>query len=185
MWPAAPVSLVTNFMRGISPNPGLPVAVTFSHASPAGWGWAMRPHHRADPVLLYGRWSLAPALAGAAWMAQPCFTEAGMPCEPVHRQAMAILMGLHAASRRFPLHSFTMVLRTHCASTASALERGSCRDPALQDISMLFQAACLQLKIRRPALMTTPDSVPTRTLPGRPDRSALTDSSTRVMKDTN
>ena len=47
---------------------------------------------------------------------------------------------------------------------------------------MLFQAACLQLRIRRPALMTTPDFAPTRTPPGRPDRTALTDSSTRAMK---
>jgi hypothetical protein len=75
---------------------------------------------------------------------------------------MAVLMGLHAASRQLPLPSVTLVICTHCASTALALERGSCRDPALQDIAMLFQ--------------------PLRPPPG-PNRSALTDSSTQVLKD--
>ena len=159
----APVSLVNDFMRGISPSPGLLVALEFSYASPAGWGWSVRPQPRADPVLLCGQWSSAPSLAGAAWimMAQPCFTESGMPCDPVHRQAMAVLRGLHATSRQLSLHTLTLVISTHCVSTALALERGSCSN-ALQDISMLFQA-CLQLKLGRPALMTASDLAPPRT----------------------
>ncbi len=82
---------------------------------------------------------MAPLLIGAVWMAQRSFTKTGMH-DPVHMQAMAVLMGLHTASQRLSLNSSTLVISTHCSRTVTALQRGSCGDPAMQDIAMLFQA---------------------------------------------
>ena len=153
MWPASPIIAFEDFTRGVDTDPSAPTIVALSHSSPAGWGWALRTRANSVPNLLHGSWALAPALLGAAWMAQPVFEASGAPQDATQRQALAILLGFHAASRLCDLPAASLIIRTNSPASITALQHGSTADPALQDIAMLFQAACLELRTRRPALL--------------------------------
>jgi hypothetical protein len=86
-------------------------------------------------------------------MAQPLFEDSGAPRDATQRHALAVLFGFHAASRLSDLPAASLIIRTSSQPSIIALQHGSTADPALQDIAMLFQAACLQLHARRPALL--------------------------------
>ena len=115
---SAPVSLVTDFMRWNISSTGSPHRPDTLSRLTVRVGMVHTHSPCSDPVLLHGQWASAPSLTGAAWMAQPCFAESGMPQDLVH-----ILMGLHAASQRFPLNSVTLVIRTQCSSGARLMRR--------------------------------------------------------------
>ena len=153
MWPASPIVALENFARGEDSDPAAPTIVALSHSSPAGWGLALRTRADVAPTFLHGSWELAPALLGADWMAQPVFEASGAPQDVTQRHALAILFGFNAASRLSDLSAASLIIRTNSPSSIAALQHGSTADPVLQDIAMLFQAACLELRARRPALL--------------------------------
>jgi hypothetical protein len=153
MWPVSPIVMSEEFQKGINSIPTLPTIVALSHVTHAGWGWALRAHAEDQPLLLHGSWAAAPALLGADWMAQPTFEASGAPRSASQRQALAALLGLHAASRHRNLSASSLIIRTSGRQAIHALQHGDSKDPALQDISMLFQTACLELRLRRPAFL--------------------------------
>ena len=153
MWPVSPIVMSEEFQKGINSIPTLPTIVALSHVTHAGWGWALRAHAEDQPLLLHGSWAAAPALLGANWMAQPTFEASGAPRSASQRQALAALLGLHAASRHHNLSASSLIIRTSGRQAIHALQHGDSKDPALQDISMLFQTACLELRLRRPAFL--------------------------------
>ena len=86
-------------------------------------------------------------------MAQPVFEASGAPRDATQQHALAVLLGFHAASRHSNLPTALLIIRTNCQPSIIALQQGSTSDPSLQDIAMLFQTACLELRARRPAFL--------------------------------
>ena len=182
MWPPSPAASLGNFRRGTDSDTSLPTITALSHCSPAGWGWALRTHSSKIPILLHGPWTLAPSLLNAAWMAQPSFEASGAPRVRAHQHALAALFGFHETSRRLDLTTLSLIIQTPCDLTISSMQRGSSSDPVLQDISMLFQAACLDLRTQRPAFLKSPESIIPAPLPDSERQLALMDSSTPTLK---
>ena len=145
MWPTSPIVAFEDFARGADADPTAPTIVALFQSTPAGWGWALRTRADAVPSFIHGSWESAPALLGADWMAQPLFEDSGAPRDATQRHALAVLFGFHAASRLSDLPAASLIIRTSSQPSIIALQHGSTADPALQDIAMLFQAACLQL----------------------------------------
>ncbi len=103
-----------------------------------------------DPTVLSGPWGPALALLSEPWMAGLAFSEDGAPVEKSHQLALTSLLGFSSLATRLPLHTSTLVIRVPSHAVACALARGSSDDPALQDIVMLLQTACMDLLLARP-----------------------------------
>jgi hypothetical protein len=181
MWPASPTIAFEDFLRGVDSEPQAPTIVALSHSTTAGWGWALRTRAGGAPILLHGSWATAPALLGADWMAQPVFEASGAPQDAAQRHALAALFGLHAASRHLDVSSASLIIRTNCQPAIAALQHGATSDPALQDITMLFQAACLELHARRPAFLAVTSGADTAVPTHRHDQTTI-DSSTPALR---
>lgn len=159
IWPVPPASLFGSFCAGKLRAPVLATVVFLVHAGPAGWAASLR--HSADGInapaeMLLGPWTHCRALLNADWMAGCVCDSRGAPAEPTHAAALAILLALHEASRRWDLRSVTLLIRAPSAAALRALERGSSTDPALQDIVCLFTAACVDLRLSQPLFLLAP-----------------------------
>lgn len=182
IWPLAPAATLGLF-RSSQPGPdGRPIAAATVHVASSGWGLSVRTTPNRPAVLLRGPWPPARALVSAPWMTAPAFTTSDCPIATPHQLAMAVLLGLNAASSLPLLASSTLLIRVPCAVTARALSRGAPRDPALQDMVMLLQAACMDWRIRPPLFLTAPQPGPLTPLSAAAVTLALSDSASPRLR---
>jgi hypothetical protein len=106
----------------------------------------------------------------------------GAPSSTIHRHALAALFSLHAAACVTRTADRPIIIRSCSPAALKALQRGSSSDPVLQDITLLFTAACLDLRMDSPLLLLTAST----THPDPPSRealaSALSDSATPRLR---
>ena len=182
IWPLDPAAALGRF-RTSAPDPdGKPIMVALAHANPTGWGLTIRTSPDQPPALFHGSWASARALVSAPWMAQPAFTSDDHPIEPAHQFALAVLLGLKLASSQLPLAASTLLIRLPCRIAARALARGSSQDPALQDMALLLQSACMDQQLRPPLFLPSPLLTPPDPLSTAATRVALADSATPRLR---
>jgi hypothetical protein len=92
-------------------------------------------------------------------------TTTGAPCGFAQCHALACLLGLHGASRQAKLGERPLLIRCTSEEALFALGLGAPHCPALQDIIMLFQTACILLPIAQPSFLVTPDGLRARPAP--------------------
>ena len=180
LWPPPPASLYGTFLSG-RPSP-TPIAVLSVFVLPAGWGFSIRTTPSAPAYTSSGPWEDARGLLDAPWMAPGPLLPSSAPSCLVQQHALACLLSLHAASRLLNLGPFQLLLRCGCEPALLALSKGDPRNPSLQDISMLFLSACLQLRIRQPLVLTTPLGQFLRPTPPNAGILAILDSATPKLR---
>ena len=173
IWPASPAATLGAFRSGTGP-PGCATALV--HLSPTQWGMSVRLSPVSAPVPLHGHWAAARALCFGPWMSAPAFSEPGVPIEPSHGFALAAVLGISAAASLMDLTACPLVLRIPSSVAARALTRGSSRDPALQEIVLLLQAARLHLRAHHILFLPIPPPSTGASLTGAQQRAASRDS---------
>ena len=176
LWPTPPASLYGQFLAS-HPNDITTTVVLTVFALPTGWGFSLRTHPCSNPICGHGPWSAARGLLTASWMAPGPVLESGAPGGFAQRHALACLLSLHEASRRTDLSARPLLIRSASEEALTALGKGANHCPALQDISMLFQTACISLTIPQPAFLVTPAGLHARPPPSNAATLANMDSS--------
>ena len=182
IWPL-PTAAALGLFRASRPDPaGRPIAVASAHVNPAGWGLTLRTGLDHPPFVFHGPWAPARALVSASWMAQLAFSADDCPLDPGHQLALAVLIGLQSAASHLSLADFTLLIRLPCPVTARALTRGSSQDPALQDMALLLQAACMSHRLLPPLFHPSPPPSPPAPLGAAARRAALADSASPRLR---
>ena len=161
LWPIPPASLYGRHLADAA-SPDAPTVLTV-FALPDGGGFSLRATGPA--IIGHGRWTDAADLLQAEWMSPGPSAPNGAPHGFAHGHALACLLGLHTASQLVELSPRPLPIRCASEEALSALCRGALHCPALQDISMLFQTACMMRPIAQPAFLVTPDGLLTRPTP--------------------
>ena len=182
IWPLLPPSAYGAFLQGHPAPDGSPIMLACAHAAPQGWGLTFRLHAHQEPTVLSGSWAPVKALLCASWMAGPAFSVDGLPVETTHQLAVAALLGFRALAERIPLRSFTTVLHIPSSVAARSLAHGSSNDPVLQDIAMLLQVACMDLRLARPLLLPGDPVAAPVPLSAAQLQLAQTDSATALLR---
>ena len=169
LWPTPSASLFGAFLAGPSPRASPFVLTVFAFAH--GWGFTLRDRPGLLTASGHGSWTAIHTLLQADWMAPGDTQASGAPACPTQRHAIACLLSLHAASLQQSLRTRPLLIR--CASDAAllALRKGAPHCSTLQDISMLFQTACILLQLSQPAFLVTPFGLQHRVQP--PNAAAL------------
>jgi hypothetical protein len=183
IWPLLPPSAYGLFLQGQAAPDGSPLLSVCVHAAPQGWGLTVRQRASLAPFTLSGPWLPARDLCSAPWLAGPAFSQAGSPCEPSHQLALAALMGFRALADRMPLRGFTVLFRIPSAVVVRALAHGCSADPALQDLSMFFQVACMDLRLARPLLLLAGSADSGQPAPESSLELSVADSATALLRD--
>ena len=178
MWPVPPAAIFGSFCDD-DPSQ-VPPLVLLTAALDSGWGATCRTSPSGPVTTVGGTWSGTAALLGASWMAGFTPDPAGAPTSTEHRHALAVLLSLNALALTTSLQQRSILVRCPAPSAALALQRGVSSDPVLQDIVLLFTAACLDWHIGPPAflLVQGPADPALATLP----ISTLTDTSTPQLR---
>jgi hypothetical protein len=186
IWPVPPASLFGAFCAGQLQEPAQATVVLLAHAGLAGWAATLR-HSLLAPAdtatVLQGRWLGSHTLLNADWMAGCLCDQLGSPVDHAHASALAILMALHAASRLLDLRHVTLLIRGPSSTALRALDRGCSTDPALQDITCLFAAACVQLHLPQPRFLLSADpNAEVLLLPAAPEHLAVDSATPRLRR---
>jgi hypothetical protein len=180
LWPTPPSSLYGQFLA-VPPAPTAPLVLT-AFAFPNGWGFSLRTPHGQPVIMGHGRWKDAAGLLTADWMSPGPADASGAPHGYAQSSALACLLSLHAASQRANLSESPLLIRCASEEALTALYRGAPHCPALQDISMLFQTACILLAITQPAFLVTPDGLLARPTPSNAAHLASLDTSAPALR---
>ena len=180
LWPIPPSSLYGQYLT--APAPTTSPAVLTAFAFPCGWGFSLRAHSPETLVTGHGKWSDAAGLLQAGWLSPGPTLPSGAPQGYAQCNALACLLGLHAASRQANLSARALLVRCASEEALSALSRGAPHCPALQDISMLFQTACILLPITQPSFLVTPAGLLARPTPSNAALLARLDTSSPALR---
>jgi hypothetical protein len=180
LWPIPPSSLYGQHLADPT-APTSPIILT-AFAFPSGWGFSLRAPSHNTVITVQGHWTDATGLLQADWMSPGPVTDTGAPCGFAQCHALACLLGLHAASRRIDLSTHPLLIRCASEEALLALARGAPHCPALQDISMLFQTACILLQIAQPSLLVTPSGLHARPAPSNAAMIAALDTSSDILR---
>jgi hypothetical protein len=180
LWPTPPSSLYGQFLAS-PPAPTAPMVLT-AFAFPSGWGFSLRAPHDSHGFIKHGHWTDAAGLLTANWMSPGPADSSGAPLGYAQSGALACLLSLHAASQIASLNTHPLLIRCASEEALTALCRGAPHCPALQDISMLFQTACILLAIPQPAFLVTPDGLLTRPAPSNAAQLASLDTSAPELR---
>ena len=180
LWPTPPSSLYGQFLA-VPPAPTAPLVLTVC-AFPNGWGFSLRTPHGRPSCTGHGRWHDSAGLLNADWMSPGPAFASGAPQGYAQSAALACLLSLHAASLRANLSEKPLLIRCASEEALTALHRGAPHCPALQDISMLFQTACILLAITQPAFLVTPDGLLARPAPSNAAHLASLDTSAPALR---
>ena len=173
MWPTPPATLFGAFCADDSPLDAPLVLLTA--ASDSGWGAACRSSPTGPAAPVGGTWGCTTGLLGASWMAGFTLGHTGSPQAEEHRQALSVLLSLHALARTTSLCQRSILVRCPSPIAVLALQQGVSADPILQDIALLFTVACLDWQIDAPAFLLAQGTVDSP--PGALPPCTLTDTS--------
>jgi hypothetical protein len=159
VWPSPPCSVFGAICEGRYLGTFVAPVVILTQAAVHGWGAAIRVSPLVDPLIVFGPWTDTLGIADSPWMAGLPRSQSGAPCDTLYCHLLAMVLALHSASRHLPLASASVLIRSPCAVSIDSIQimqHGSSLDPTAQDIALLFQAACLGLKLRPPLFIYTP-----------------------------
>ena len=143
LWPVVASSLYGAFLDGRLA--GVRVLVITYDASVFGWGAVIRATHEDRGHVIVGGFRMELNLCGEGHLGPS--TAADDPAAQVHREALAGLLAVRAASKLYALSRFVVLVRGDCQGALTALRKGSFRSPVLQDISMALNQMCADLDV--------------------------------------
>jgi hypothetical protein len=153
MWPDLPCSVFGAFCSGSLRLAPSPPSIILSHASPHGWAAAFRSDPDGSPQVFCDSWHAALTLFDTHWMAgEPWGVDGTVACE-AHQHALAVLLALHHFGAQPARLRHPWLIRSPSAEAIHALQHGCSSDPILQDIAMLFQVACMDLRVLPPMFL--------------------------------
>ena len=182
MWPLPAATIFGQFCLSPVPPPPTGPLVLLTTATPLGWGSALRTSLSGPARVCSGTWAQSHGLLSAPWMAGFLPDAAGAPELPAHRHALSMLLALHTASRVARLSDRPLVFRSPSQPAIQALQLGASADPILQDITLLFTSACLDLHIRPPSFLLCHEGAPPTGSHSPPASDALTDSASPHLR---
>ena len=180
LWPILPSSLYGQFLA-VPPAPIAPTVLTV-FAFPSGWGFSLRTPHDPLGSTMHGHWTDAAGLLTADWMSPGPTNASGAPHSYAQSMALACLLSLHVAAQHTNLHEHPLLIRCASEEALTALCKGATHCPALQDISMLFQTACILLAIPQPSFLVTPEGLLARPTPSNAALLASLDTSAPALR---
>ncbi len=102
-------------------------------------------------------------------------------CE-AHQHSLAIFLALNRVGSQLAYARSPLLIRSPPARAIQALQHGSSSDPVLQDIAMLFQAACMDLRISPPMYLLAPAASTANIRPNLIPGFVLQDSATPALR---
>ena len=105
-------------------------------------------------MVVVGGYRLASHLLGRDFLDPSGLGE--FPEAQVYRETLAGLLATEAASQRFALADFTVLLRGDCFGALTALRKGSFRSPAMQDAALAFNELFMRARALPPLFLHTP-----------------------------
>jgi hypothetical protein len=181
LWPTPAASLYGQFLAATHLDHNTP-AILSVHALTVGWGFSLRTHPDRPAMQGHGPWSAARGLLQAAWMSPGPALDSGAPSGTAQRHALACLLSLHEASQHSNLGTRPLLIRCASEEALAALCKGAVHCPALQDISILFQTACILLNLAQPSFLVSPAGLLRRPSPTNADTLAALDSSASALR---
>jgi hypothetical protein len=152
IWPAVPSSFFRAFQDG---QLGAIRALVITYdASVHGWGTVIRTDPAERGVVIVGGYRLAVDMLGRDFLDPSGLGE--FPSAQIYRESLAGLLATQAASQRFALAEFTVLLRGDCSGALAALRKGSFRSPAMQDVALAFNELFMRAHAQPPLFLHVP-----------------------------
>ena len=149
IWPAVPSSFYRAFQEE---RLGSVRALIITYdASVHGWGTVIRTAPSDSGIIVVGGYRQTLDLMGQAFLDPSALGDG--PAAQVYREAVAGLLAARAASQRFALADFTVLVRGDCSGALAALRKGSFRSPAMQDAALLFNELFMRARARPPLFL--------------------------------
>ena len=155
LWPLVPSSFHGAFLAGEAGDAN-PLIITYD-ASVFGWGAIVRTSPGDTGVEIVGGFRPAEELLGRAYLEPTRIGDS--PASQVYRETLAGFLATRAASQRFALADYTVVIRGDCVGALTALRKGSFKSPALQNVAILHNQMLITLGVRQPLYLHAPGTV--------------------------
>ena len=155
LWPVVPSSLYGAFLAGEEREARI-LVITFD-ASVHGWAAVLRTSPVEPGVVVVGGYRTAVDLLGAAFISPAALPDC--PAAQIYREALAGFLATQAASKRYPLADYTVLIRNDCRGAIAALRKGSFRSPALQNIALLHNRLFMDVGADPPLYLHAPGEV--------------------------